>query len=193
MTPAIRLGIFNHVSMYFADVVWTGLSTQNVRQAFAGNVSQEELRQYWSVISPASYLERFQGRDLKTLLIWASHDSTFLPVYSKQVLDSFRDLKLPHTGLQPSVRPLHHRTVPVQPDGRLGHVPFRRPQPVTLTSALSQVTGDLEAGLGLQLRVDRPPVACQDMVITEKGGGPAKWKVVKDRERWPTVEVVPLT
>jgi hypothetical protein len=93
----IRTGIFNHVSMHFADVVWTGLSTQNVSQAFNGNCSQDELRKFWSVISPASYLRRFQGRDLKTLLIWASHDSTFLPVYSKQVLDSFRDLKLPHT------------------------------------------------------------------------------------------------
>ena len=44
----------------------------------------------------ASYLKRFQGRDLKTLLIWASHDSTFLPVYSRQVLESFRELDLPH-------------------------------------------------------------------------------------------------
>jgi hypothetical protein len=82
--------------MHFADPVWTGLSTQNVSQAFRGHVTQEELRRYWSVISPASYLKRFQGRDLKTLLIWASHDSTFLPVYSRQVLDSFRELGLPH-------------------------------------------------------------------------------------------------
>ena len=94
--PRIRMGIFNHVSMHFADVVWTGLSTQNVSKAFAGHVTQEELRRYWSVISPASYLKRFQKRDLKTLLIWASHDSTFLPVYSRQVLDSFRELDLPH-------------------------------------------------------------------------------------------------
>jgi len=95
--PRIRLGIFNHVSMHFADVVWTGLSTNNVSQAFNGNCTQEELRKYWSVISPASYLQRFLNRDLKTLLIWASHDSTFLPVYSKQVLDSFRDLRIPHS------------------------------------------------------------------------------------------------
>src|SRR5205807_8583820 len=88
--------IFNHVSMYFSDVVWTGLSTEYVRQSFAGNVSQDELRRYWSVISPASYLDRMKGRDLKTLLIWARHDSTFLPVYSKQVLQSFRELELPH-------------------------------------------------------------------------------------------------
>jgi hypothetical protein len=92
----IKVGIFNHVSMHFADVVWTGLSTQNVAQGFAGNVTQDELRRYWSVISPASYLDRLSDRDLKTLLIWASHDSTFLPQYSKQVLESFKQMKLPH-------------------------------------------------------------------------------------------------
>ena len=29
--PRVSVGIFNHVSMYFSDVVWTGLSTQHVR------------------------------------------------------------------------------------------------------------------------------------------------------------------
>ena len=94
--PRVKLGIFNHVSMYFSDVVWTGLSTSFVRRGFEGNVTQDELRRYWSVISPASYLKRLKGRDLRTLLIWASHDSTFLPVYSKQVLETFRTLNLPH-------------------------------------------------------------------------------------------------
>jgi hypothetical protein len=94
--PRVRVGIFNHVSMYFSDVVWTGLSTQYVRRGFGDQVSQEDLRRYWRVISPASYLNRLTGRNLKSLLIWASHDSTFLPVYSRQVLQIFRDLRLPH-------------------------------------------------------------------------------------------------
>lgn len=94
--PRVRVGIFNHVSLYFSDVVWTGLATQFVRRGFADRVDQDELRRYWSAISPASYLERFEGRNLKSLLLWAKHDSSFLPVYSKQVLDSFRELGLPH-------------------------------------------------------------------------------------------------
>ena len=92
----VRVGIFNHVSMNVGDVVWTGLSTQNVRQGFEGKVSHEELRHYWSVISPASYLRRFQGREMRNLLVWARHDSSFLPVYSQQVLAAFRELDLPH-------------------------------------------------------------------------------------------------
>ena len=92
----VKVGIFNHVSMYFSDVVWTGLSTQNVRQGFGDTISQEDLRRYWSVISPASYLDRLSNRDMKSLLVWARHDSTFLPVYSQQVLRSFRDMNLPH-------------------------------------------------------------------------------------------------
>jgi hypothetical protein len=92
----IRAGIFNHVSMYFSDVVWTGLSTQHVRRGFGTEVDQEELRRYWSVISPASYLTRMKKRDMRSLLIWARHDSSFLPVYSQQVLKTFRELGLSH-------------------------------------------------------------------------------------------------
>jgi len=92
----ISTGVFNHVSMYFADVIWTGLSTAHIRQSLTGVVTQDQLREYWSVISPAAYLERVRGRNLKSLLIWARHDSTFLPVYSQQVLDYFRSWQLPH-------------------------------------------------------------------------------------------------
>src|SRR5215831_12255591 len=69
----VRLGIFNHVSMYFSDVVWTGLSTKFVRDSFAQHVTQDELRRHWSLISPASFPHRFETRKLKSLLIWASH------------------------------------------------------------------------------------------------------------------------
>jgi hypothetical protein len=98
--PRVRVGIFNHVSMYFSDVVWTGLSTQHVRRGFGETVNQEDLRHFWSIISPAPYLERFRGRDLRSLLVWAPYDTSFLPVYSRKVLKRFCELELPHETLQ---------------------------------------------------------------------------------------------
>ena len=92
----ISTGVFNHVSMYLSDVIWTGLYTEHIRKGLVGRVTQDQLREYWSPISPAAYLDRLRGRDLKSLLIWARHDSTFLPVYSQQVLEYFRSRQLPH-------------------------------------------------------------------------------------------------
>jgi pimeloyl-ACP methyl ester carboxylesterase len=94
--PRVRTGIFNHVSLYFSDVVWTGLATQHVRGGFGDQVTQDDLRLYWSVISPASFLARMKQRHVPSQLIWARHDSSFLPVYSRQALDAFRELGLPH-------------------------------------------------------------------------------------------------
>ena len=110
----IKLGIFNHVSMYFSDVVWTGLSTQHVRKGFGTDVSQDDLRRYWSPISPAAYLGRMENRKMPSLLIWAKHDTSFLPVYSKQVLRAFREMDLPH---QVYTLPCGHYTT--------GRLPFK--------------------------------------------------------------------
>jgi pimeloyl-ACP methyl ester carboxylesterase len=91
----ISTAVFNHVSLYFSDVVWTGLSTQHIRKGLEGIVTQDQLREYWAPISPASYLD-LRSREMKSLLIWARHDSSFLPVYSRQVLESFQERNFPH-------------------------------------------------------------------------------------------------
>jgi hypothetical protein len=95
----VRAGAFNHVSMNFGDVVWTGISTGHVRKALEEQVTQDQLREHWGVISPASYIDRFEGRSLRSLLIWARHDTTFLPCFSKQVLEGFRRRKIPHQAV----------------------------------------------------------------------------------------------
>ena len=86
----IRAGVFNHVSMYFGDVVWTGLATRHVREGFGDHLTQDQLREYWRVISPAAYVDRLAGRDMNSLLIWARHDPTFLPEYSRQFIQAIR-------------------------------------------------------------------------------------------------------
>jgi len=92
MDPRIRVNAFNHASMSFGDVVWTGQSTRHVRQAFADvGMTQESLRDVWAVISPVSYMDRFAAAPKKVLVVHATYDLTFLAEYSQQVLASFRE------------------------------------------------------------------------------------------------------
>jgi hypothetical protein len=92
----VSTAVYNHVSTYFGDVVWTGLSTAHVRRGLEEAVTQDQLRRYWAVISPASFFHLVEGRNVRNLLIWARHDSTFLPVYSREVIRSFRSRSIPH-------------------------------------------------------------------------------------------------
>ena len=99
--------------MYFGDVVWTGLSTRHVRLGLEGQVSADQLRLYWSVISPACFLDRMTNRDMRSLLVWTRHDGTFLPCYSRQVIQGFRERGLAHRTIS---LPCGHYT--------LGQFPF---------------------------------------------------------------------
>ncbi len=110
----IRLAVFNHASMYVGDVVWTGLSTRHVRQGLEGAVTQEELRDCWRIISPASFLDRLVGRDVRSLIVWARYDTSFLPCFTREIIDGFRSRGL---FLETRVLPCGHYTT--------GELPFR--------------------------------------------------------------------
>jgi hypothetical protein len=92
--PLIRAEALNHISPYFADVVWRGLSTRHVRQGFDGRIELELLRALWKPISPRWYLERV--RDRQTLLVYARYDLTFPVELSQDLVREFRELHLPH-------------------------------------------------------------------------------------------------
>ena len=88
--PLVRAQALNHVSPFFADVVWRGLSTSHVRAGLDGHVELELLRELWRPISPWSYLERARGR--RTLLVYAKYDLTFPVDLSRQLVDEFARL-----------------------------------------------------------------------------------------------------
>jgi hypothetical protein len=68
--PRIRAQALNHVSPWFADVVWRGLSTRHVRESLDGNVTLDDLRDLWRPINPWSYLEHV--RNTRTLLVYCA-------------------------------------------------------------------------------------------------------------------------
>jgi hypothetical protein len=92
--PRIRAAALNHISPFFADVVWRGLSTAHVRAGFDGQIELERLRELWKPISPACYLERL--RDRQTLLVYAKYDLTFPVDLSRDLVRMFSEQNVPH-------------------------------------------------------------------------------------------------
>ena len=94
--PSIDVGVFNHVSGFFADVVWRGLSTEHVRAGFADHVSLDELREYWLPISPAPFVPRLlQMRPRPMRFIAARYDLTFPVDLSRDVIAKTRQHNVP--------------------------------------------------------------------------------------------------
>jgi pimeloyl-ACP methyl ester carboxylesterase len=92
--PLVRAEALNHISPYFADVVWRGLSTEHVRRALDGHVDLGLLRSLWKPISPRWYLERLRNR--QTLLVYARYDLTFPVDLSENLVREFGELGIPH-------------------------------------------------------------------------------------------------
>ncbi len=90
--PRLRVNAFNHASMAFGDVAWTGQSTRHIRAGFEqAGITQQQLYRLWSAVSPVSFMERFGRGPKKVLVIHARYDLTFLPEYSEQVLKCFAE------------------------------------------------------------------------------------------------------
>lgn len=92
--PAVRAAALNHISPYFADVVWEGLSTAHVRAGLDGAIELDELRRLWLPISPHPYIDRM--RDKRVLLVYARYDLSFPVRLSKQLVEEFRRRDIPH-------------------------------------------------------------------------------------------------
>lgn len=112
--PRISVNVFNHCSTYFADVVWTGLSTRHIRESLEKHIDVDRLREAWMAISPVHYLERFSSRKHKSLFIYATYDTTFLPELSRIVVAKMQELRVDHKAV---VLPCGHYT--------LGETPFK--------------------------------------------------------------------
>jgi hypothetical protein len=108
--PLIKAAALNHISPYFADVVWDGLSTMHVRETLEGNVTLDELRRMWLPISPMPFLDRVRGRDI--LLVYALYDLTFPVELSRSLVAAFTDRSIPHQLL---VLPCGHYSTGVTP------------------------------------------------------------------------------
>jgi dienelactone hydrolase len=89
-------GVFNHVSGYFADVVWRGISTRHVRAGLEGSLTLEELRELWLPVSPLAFAGRLATQRARPMrFIAARHDLTFPADLSRDVIARVRDSGVP--------------------------------------------------------------------------------------------------
>ena len=92
--PLVRAEALNHISPYFADVVWRGLSTEHVRAGLDGHVELDLLRELWKPISPRWFLERV--RDRQTLLVYARYDLSVPVDLSEGLVREFQESGAAH-------------------------------------------------------------------------------------------------
>jgi dienelactone hydrolase len=92
--PLLKAQALNHISPFFADVVWRGLSTRHVREGLDGHIDLNLLRSLWKPISPQWYLERLRER--RTLLVYARYDLTFPVDLSEDLVREFRARGIAH-------------------------------------------------------------------------------------------------
>jgi dienelactone hydrolase len=103
----IQVAAFNHASTYFADVVWHGQSTRHIREGLEPQIDLERLRNLWGAISPMSYFQQFARWPKKSLIVYAKYDMTFLPEFSRRVVEEFSRYRLDH---KVAVLPCGHYT-----------------------------------------------------------------------------------
>jgi len=108
--PLVRAQALNHVSPFFGDVVWRGLSTEHVRQGLDGHVDIDQLRDLWRPISPWSFLDRMH--DKQTLMVYAKYDLTFPVDLSLKLIN---ELRRRGYALEVRVLPCGHYSTGVAP------------------------------------------------------------------------------
>ena len=108
--PRIKAAALNHISPYFADVTWKGISTAHVRESLEGQIDLDALRRVWMPISPYPFLDHV--RDRQTLLVYALFDLTFPVALSRMLVSEFKLRDVPH---QTVVLPCGHYSTGVTP------------------------------------------------------------------------------
>ena len=110
--PLVKAAALNHISPYFADVVWEGLSTAHVRAGLDGAIDLDLLRRLWLPISPHPYVGRLG--DTPALLVYARYDLSFPVGLSRQLIADFERHGIRHNV---TVLPCGHYTT--------GKAPFK--------------------------------------------------------------------
>jgi len=102
----LRVNVFNHCCSTVSDALWAGMP--RYRAALESHITQQQLRECWSVINPISYFDRFGRLPKQSLLILGRYDTLFARAYVEEAIRPFREMGLDHRVVE---LPCGHRTI----------------------------------------------------------------------------------
>ncbi len=102
----LTVNVFNHCCSTVSDAIWAGMPS--LRAALESHISQEELRECWSVINPITYFDQFARFAKKSLVIRGRYDTTFALDYVAEAIGAFRTMGLNHQVVELACG---HRTI----------------------------------------------------------------------------------
>lgn len=92
--PLIRAAALLHVSSSFGGVVANGLTTINVWESMRPKISEREIHEYWSPISPMPYISKLRGTGQRLMAFSGRYDPTFPDEFSQEFFAAVRKNKV---------------------------------------------------------------------------------------------------
>ncbi|MBI5416816.1 hypothetical protein HZA55_02535 [Candidatus Poribacteria bacterium] len=90
----IKGSIISLTSSDFAEAVWTGQSTKHIRIALENKVTLDELKKYWAVLSPKTYVKKLRNNQ-HHMIIYGERDKTMLPYLAEELFEEYNKFNLP--------------------------------------------------------------------------------------------------
>ena len=110
--PRLQYNGFIHISCYFADVVWEGISTSHVRVSLESAIGLEQLRRLWEPISPYPFISRLSGAQRPMLVLSGRYDLSFPFHLTKRSFEEFDRHRVPYERV---LLPCGHYTMALFP------------------------------------------------------------------------------
>jgi len=90
----LNVNVFNHCCSTVSDALWAGMP--QFRAVLESHISQQQLRECWSIINPISYANSFGNLPKKSLLLLGRYDTIFTRDYVEEAIHPFRAMGLDH-------------------------------------------------------------------------------------------------
>ena len=91
----LEVGVFNHASSFFGDVVWQGITTAHIRKSLETEMNRDEAREAWLSISPSTYMKKLSRHRRKAKIMVARYDLTFPFELSQNMLENCKENDVP--------------------------------------------------------------------------------------------------